>query len=113
LSVLFNKHHVTPRRRAEVTGVVVRISRPNKAVIRDVVPFFARDFARLAADAHCWIGEKPNFNIFLHVRVPALVRAVCPLANHENLMRKAGTQELNTEGKMPMKLLLISALLRS
>jgi hypothetical protein len=96
-----------------VTGVVVRISRPNKAVIRDLVPFFARDFARLAADAHRWVGEKTNFNIFLHVRVPALVRAVCPLANHENLMRKAGTQELNTEGQMPMKLLLISALLRS
>jgi hypothetical protein len=70
-------------------------------------------FARLAADAHRWVGEKPNFNIFLHVRVPALVRAVCPLANHKNLMRKAGAQELNTEGKMPMKLLLISALLRS
>ncbi len=102
-----------PRRRAEVTGVVVRISRPNKAVIRDVVPFFARDFARLAADAHRWIGEKPNFNIFLHVRVPALVRAVCPLANQKNLMRKAGTQELNTEGKRPMKLLLISVLLHS
>ena len=102
-----------PRRRAEVTGVVVRISRPNKAVIRDVVPFFARDFARLAADAHRWVGEKPNFNIFLHVRVPALVRAVCPLANHKNLMKKAGTQELNTEDKMPMKLLLISVLLRS
>jgi hypothetical protein len=96
-----------------VTGVVVRISRPNKAVIRDVVPFFARDFARLAADAHRWVGEKPNFNIFLHVRVPALVRAVCPLANHKNLLKKAGTQELNTEGKMPMKLLLISVLLRS
>jgi hypothetical protein len=38
---------------------------------------------------------------------------LCAFANHENLMRKAGTQELNTEGKMPMKLLLISALLRS
>jgi hypothetical protein len=75
-----------------VTGVVVRISRPNKAVIRDVVPFFARDFARLAADAHRWVGEKPNFNIFLHVRVPALVRAVCPLANHKNLLKKAGAQ---------------------
>ena len=113
LSILLDKHDMPPGRCANVTGVVVGIARPDETVVRHLVPFFARDLARLAADAHCWVGEKTNFNIFLHVRVPALVRAVCSLANHENLMRKAGTQERNTEGKMPMKLLLISALLRS
>src|SRR6185436_14058788 len=36
LSILFEKHDVTPGRRAEVAGVVVRISRPREAVIRDL-----------------------------------------------------------------------------
>src|SRR4029077_14257956 len=82
LPVLLDKHHVSPRRSAEVTGVVVGIARPNKAVIRHVVPFFARDFASLAADAHSRIGEEPNLDVVAHVRMPALIRAVCTFANH-------------------------------
>ena len=66
-----------------MTGVVVRISRPHKAVIGHVVPFFARDFTRFAANANSRIREKTDFHIFLHVLVPALVRAVCAFADHK------------------------------
>jgi hypothetical protein len=48
-----------------------------------MVPFLARDFTCLAADAHCGIGEKANLNIFLHIIVPPLVRAFCAFADHE------------------------------
>ena len=66
-----------------MAGVVVGIARPNEAVIGHVVPFFARDFAGLAADAHSWISEETNLNVVAHVRVPALIRAVCAFADHE------------------------------
>ena len=66
-----------------MTGVVVRISRPHKAVIGHVVPFLARDFTRFAADAHCRVGEKTNLDVLLHVRMPALVRTFCAFANHK------------------------------
>ena len=82
LSVLLDKHHVPPRGCAEVAGVVVGISRPNEAVIGHLVPFFARDFASFAADAHSRIGEETNLNVIVHVRVPALIRAVCAFADH-------------------------------
>ena len=93
LPVLLDKHHVSPRRSAEVTGVVVGIARPNEAVIGHLVPFFARDFAGFATDAHSWISEETNLNIVAHVRMPALIRAVCAFADHENQIRKAGKQE--------------------
>ena len=82
LPVLLNKHHVTPRGRAKVTGVVVGIPRPNEAVIGHLVPFFARDFTRLAANAHSWIGKETNLNVVAHVRMPALIRTVCAFADH-------------------------------
>ena len=82
LPVLLYKHHVTPRRSAEVTGVVVGIARPNKAVIGHQVPFFASDFARFAADAHSWIGEEANLDTIAHVGMPALIRAVRAFTNH-------------------------------
>ena len=65
-----------------MAGVVVGIARPNEAVIGHVVPFFARDFAGLATDAHSRISEETNLNIVAHVRVPALIRAVCAFADH-------------------------------
>jgi len=65
-----------------MAGVVVGIARPNEAVIRHLVPFFARDFAGFATDAHSWIGEETNLNIVAHVRMPALIRAVGTLADH-------------------------------
>jgi mannose/fructose-specific phosphotransferase system component IIA len=58
-----------------------------------VVPFFARDFAGFATDAHSRIREETNLNVVAHVSVPALVRAMCAFADHENQIRKAGTQE--------------------
>ena len=73
--------------------VVVRISRPDEAIIRHMVPFFARHFAGLATDAHSRIGEEPDLYVVPHVRVPALIRAVRAFADHENQIRKAGTQE--------------------
>ena len=82
LPILFDKHHVSPRRSTEVAGVVVRVSRPNEAVIRHLVPFLARDLAGFAADANGWIGEEANLDVVAHVRVPALIRAVCAFANH-------------------------------
>src|SRR6516225_9323569 len=84
LAILFDKHDVSPRGSAEVARVVVRIARPNKAVIRHMVPFFARYLARFTADAHGRISEETNLDIFLHVRMPALIRAVCAFADHGN-----------------------------
>ena len=65
-----------------MAGVVVRIARPNETVIGYVVPFFARDFARFATDAHSWIGEEPYLNVIPHVGVAALICAVCAFADH-------------------------------
>ena len=81
-----------------MAGVVVGIARPNEAVIGHVVPFFARDFAGFATDAHSWISEETNLNVVAHVRVPALIRTVCAFADHaKNRIRKAGTQENRAE----------------
>ena len=65
-----------------MTGVVVRIARPNETVIRYMVPFFACDFARFATDAHSWIGEEPYLNVITHVGVAALICAVRAFADH-------------------------------
>src|SRR5882724_4137114 len=64
-------------------GVIVGISRPGKAVIRHFVPFFAGDLARFATDAYSRIGEETDFDVFLHVIVPPLVRAVSSFADHK------------------------------
>ena len=82
LPILLDKHHVTPRGCAEVTGVVVGIARPNKAVIGHMVPFFARDFAGFATNAHSRIGEEANLDVVTHVSMPALIRAFCAFADH-------------------------------
>src|SRR5712672_739713 len=76
LPVLFQKHDVPPGRRAEMAGIVVRISRPREAVIGHMVPFFARDFASLTADANRGIGEESHFDVIAHVGVLTLIRAL-------------------------------------
>jgi hypothetical protein len=86
-----------------MTSVIVRISRPNEPIVWHVVPFFARDLARLATDAHRWVGEEANLYVVLHVRVPALVRAPCAFTDHEKSNqdnRKAGS-EVNVHENFP------------
>ena len=81
-----------------MTGVVVGIARPNKAVIGHLVSFFARDFAGFATDAHRRIGEEPNLDMIADERVSALVRAFCAFADHvKSRIRKAGKQENRAE----------------
>ena len=65
-----------------MAGVVVGISGPGEAVVGHVVPFFARDFAGFAADANARIGEESDFDMILHVGVPALIRALNAFADH-------------------------------
>ena len=65
-----------------MAAVVVGIARPNEPVIGHLVPFFARDFAGFATNAHSWIGEETNLHIVAHVRVPALIRTVYAFADH-------------------------------
>ena len=83
LAILFDKQNMPPGGRAEVTRVVVRIPRPCETVVRYLVPFFARDLARLATDAHGWISEETDLHIFLHVIVAALVRALYSFTDHD------------------------------
>ena len=85
LPVLLNKHHVTPRGRAEVTGVVVGIPRPNEAVIGHLVPFFARDFASFAADANARVSEETDFDVILHVGMFSLIGAFNSFADHNSI----------------------------
>jgi hypothetical protein len=82
LSILLDEHDMPPGRCTEMPGVVVGIARPNETVIRHMVPFFARDFAGFATNAHSRIGEEPNLHVVAHVRMPTLIRTVCAFANH-------------------------------
>src|SRR5438874_12331290 len=82
LSILFQKHYMAPRRRAKVACVIVGISRPNIAVIRHVIPFFARDFASFAANANGRVSEEADLYFFLYKIVMALVGAFCAFADH-------------------------------
>ena len=71
-----------PGRCAKVAGVVVGISRPRESVIRYLIPFFARDFTSFAADANTGVGEKPDFDVIIHVRMFSLIGALDSLADH-------------------------------
>src|SRR5439155_23833264 len=82
LSILFQKHYMAPRRRAKVACVIVGISRPNIAVIRHVIPFFARDFASFAANANGRVSEEADLYFFLYKIVMGLVGAFCAFADH-------------------------------
>ena len=68
-----------------MTGIVVGIARPNESILRHMIPFLACDFAGFAADADSWIGKETNLDVVAHVRVAALIRAVCAFANHAKI----------------------------
>src|SRR5947209_10242029 len=71
-----------PCRCAKVAGIVIGISRPREAVVRHLVPFFARDLASFAADANTRVGEKSHLDVIAHVGVLPLIRALDPFADH-------------------------------
>src|SRR5207248_7264981 len=71
--LLLDERDVAPRVRVERRGVVVALAGPLLAVLRDEVPFLARDFARLAADAHRRVGEEPHPRLRLVAVGDALV----------------------------------------
>ena len=72
-----------------MAGVVVGIARPNEAVIGHLVPFLARDLARLAADADGRIGEEADLDVVAARKVvPPLISALNAFADHaRSLMR--------------------------
>src|SRR5205085_160749 len=57
---LLGEGNVAPGVGAEVRGVVVRLPRPDQAVLGDEVPFLAGDLAGLAADADGGVGEEAH-----------------------------------------------------
>ena len=85
LSILLEEQDMSPGRCAEVAGVVVGISRPCEAVVRHLVPFLARDFASLAADANTRVGEEADFDVILHVGMVPLIRALNSFADHNSI----------------------------
>ena len=74
---------MAPGRGAEMSGVVVRISRPSKTVVRHMIPFFARHFAGLAPDTYAWIGEEADLDVIFHEGMLPLVRTLDSLADHD------------------------------
>ena len=85
LSILFEKHDVPPGRRAEVAGVVVRISGPGETVIRDLVPFLASDFTCFATDTNARVGEEAHLDVILHVGMFSLIGAFNSFADHNGI----------------------------
>src|SRR6266403_5683340 len=85
LSILLEKHDMSPGRRAEVAGVVVRISRPREAVIRNLVPFLASDFTCFATDANARVGEEAHLDVILHVGMFSLIGAFNSFADHYSI----------------------------
>src|SRR5207248_4964163 len=69
LDLLLDKGDVTPRAPVQLARVVVRLARPDEAVLRQDVPFLARDLARLAADADGGVGEEADAALALTLRV--------------------------------------------
>jgi hypothetical protein len=98
LPVLLEEHDMAPRRRSEVTRVIVRVPGPGKAVVWHLVPFFACDFAGFATNANARVGEEPDFHVIVHIGVPALVSALDALADHINGVMKYGLIECWGEG---------------
>jgi len=82
LAILLQEHYMAPGRGAEMSGVVVRISRPSKTVVRHMIPFFARHFAGLAPDTYAWIGEEADLDVIFHEGMLPLVRTLDSLADH-------------------------------
>src|SRR5438552_19163446 len=73
---------MSPCGRAEVAGVVVRISRPREAVIRNLVPFLASDFTCFATDANARVGEEAHLDVILHVGMFPLIGTFNSFAAH-------------------------------
>ena len=73
---------MAPRGCAKVPSIVVGISRPREAVIGHMVPFFARDFASLAANANTRVSKEADLYFFLYEIVMALVSAFRAFADH-------------------------------
>ena len=88
-AVLFDEEDVPPGRSAERVGVVVGIARPAVAVVGHVVPFLARDLARLAADAHGRVGVEADRAPVAHVGVLALVGGEDAFADHRKTRLEA------------------------
>jgi hypothetical protein len=82
LPILFQKQNMPPCRCTKPSRIVVRISRPNETVVGYLVPFLARDFARLATDANGRVSKETDLDIFLHVIMPALIGALCAFTDH-------------------------------
>src|SRR5438045_7476796 len=76
LAILLQEHDVAPGRGAEMSSVVVRISRPVKTVVRHMIPFFARHLAGLAPDANARVGEEADLDAIFHEGMPALIRTL-------------------------------------
>jgi hypothetical protein len=85
LSILLEKHDVTPGRRAEVAGVVVGISRPRESIVRHLVPFLASDFTCFATDANARVGEEAHLDVILHVGMFPLIGAFNSFADHNSI----------------------------
>src|SRR5256885_4641196 len=62
---LLDEGDVAPGVRAELGGVVVGLTGPGEAVLRDEVPLLAGDLARLAADADRRVREEPHAGLLL------------------------------------------------
>ena len=73
-----------PGRCAEVTGVVVGISRPRESVIGHLIPFFAGDLASFAADADARVSEEADLDTILDVGMLPLIRALDSFADHRS-----------------------------
>src|SRR4029077_14905633 len=82
LSILLEKHDMSPCRRAEVAGVVVGISRPRESIVGNLVPFFASDFTCFATDANTRVGKEPNLDVILHAGMFPLIGALNSFADH-------------------------------
>src|SRR5207237_2510834 len=85
LAILLQEHDVAPGRGAEMSSVVIRISRPVKTVVRHMIPFFARHFAGLAPDTDARISEEADLDVIFHARMPALIRTLNSFSDHDAL----------------------------
>src|SRR5439155_20084859 len=98
LAILLQEHDVAPGRGAEMSSVVIRISRPVKTVVRHMIPLFACDFASFAPDANTRIGEESNLDVIFHEGMPALIGALNSFADH-NAFLCSGRLVLVTSGE--------------
>src|SRR6476660_6421297 len=82
LSILLEKHDMSPCRRAEEAGGVVGISRQRESIVRHLVQFFARDLASLAPYANPRFGQEPTLDVILNEGMSALIGPLNSFADH-------------------------------